>query len=55
MDHILILGSIPKTEEEDIYNKVSKTLDLNVGALQTFTIPYSTWQERANKKLFNGK
>ena len=42
-------------EKEGIYNKVAKTLDLNVGALQTLTIPYSTWQERANKKLFNGK
>ena len=41
--------------EDGIYGRIAKTLDLNVEALQTLTIPYSTWQERANKKLFNGK
>jgi len=41
--------------KDRIYNKIAKVLDLNVEALQTLSIPYSAWQERANQKLFNGK
>ena len=42
-------------EENPRYEDIAKTVGLNEIALKTALIPYSVWQERANKQLFNGQ
>lgn len=37
------------------YGKISKLLGINKQTLIGTYIPYSSWQERANNKIFNGK
>ena len=56
------LGSVPETldfiegileEDKENYERLSEKLEISRKNLQTFLIPYSSWQQNVNEKIFN--